>query len=125
MKRDIAKELLASLQEVLEHAQGKRTLKTTLVTRAPRAMAARDVRQVRETLHASQAIFASYLNVSPKLVQAWEGNRRTPEGPALVLLRLIERDPSLVDTIYQYPATPSPKKPARSAPKMRLVKRAK
>ena len=30
----------------------------------------------------SQAVFARYLNVSTKLVQAWEAGRLTPDGVA-------------------------------------------
>jgi len=44
----------------------------------------------------SQAVFARCLNVSTKLVQAWEADRRTPDGPALLLVRLAERNPALV-----------------------------
>ena len=98
MNKTMFDELLQSVQQALEFEQGKRTLKTTVVRLAPAPMAAREVKRVRETLHASQAIFASYLNVSPKLVQAWEGSRRAPDGAALVLLRLIEREPRIVDS---------------------------
>jgi hypothetical protein len=36
------------------------------------------------------------LNVSTKLVQAWEGGERRPDGAALRLLRIVERAPVLV-----------------------------
>lgn len=42
------------------------------------------------------AVFASFLNVSTKLVQAWESDRRAPEGAALKLWRLAEETPGLV-----------------------------
>ena len=56
-------------------------------------MSAAGVRRVRKRLNASQAVFARYLNVSTKRVQAWESDRRHPDGPALILLRLGDRDP--------------------------------
>jgi len=59
-------------------------------------MHAAEVKHLRARLNASQAVFARYCNVSTKLVQAWEANRRNPDGPALVLLRLFERDPSFM-----------------------------
>jgi putative transcriptional regulator len=127
MKAEMFAELLESVKQALEYEQGKRTLKTTVITRIATPMAARDVRRVRETLQASQAVFANYLNVSPKLVQAWEGNRRQPTGPALVLLRLIEKEPALVDTIFQYKVIKRGSKAGaerrRKAGLMRLAKR--
>ena len=50
---------------------------------------------------ASQAVFARYLNVSTKLVQAWEANHRTPDGPALVLLHIAARQPHLIESVRQ------------------------
>jgi putative transcriptional regulator len=88
-------QLEASLAQVLEHVQGKRDLRTTVLPVPPPPLAARDVRRLRDTLQASQGVFAHYLNVSTKLVQAWEAGRRSPEGPALLLLHLVVQDPAL------------------------------
>jgi putative transcriptional regulator len=89
-------ELIDSMEEALAHAKGKRHLKTTVLPAPPKPMHARDVRRLRSRLRASQAVFARYLNVSTKLVQAWEAERRTPEGAALRLMRLAERAPELL-----------------------------
>ena len=99
MKSDLFAELLAAANDALEHAKGKRDLRSTTLPRLPDPMSAQDVRRVRERLQASQAILARYLNVSTKLVQAWEAEERSPSGPALVLLRLIEQQPGLVEII--------------------------
>jgi putative transcriptional regulator len=96
MKADVFAELLESAREALEHAQGQRNLRTTELPPPPRPMAGGEVRKLRDVLKASQAVFAHYLNVSTKLVQAWEGGRRRPEGAALTLLRLCQRDPALL-----------------------------
>jgi len=96
MKDELFAELMESAQEALEHAQGKRDLKTAVLPAPPKPMYARDVRKLRSRLHASQAVFASCLNVSTKLVQAWEADRRTPEGAALRLMRIAERAPELL-----------------------------
>ena len=93
MKRRTFEELLASAAQALEHAKGKRELRTTVLPPTPAPVSAAQVRRLRKRLNASQAVFARYLNVSTKLVQAWEADRRRPEGPALVLLRLGARDP--------------------------------
>ena len=96
MKKDLFAELIQSAQDAHEHAAGKRELRTTVLPSPPKPMSARDVRRLRDNVNASQAVFASFLNVSPKLVQAWESDRRTPEGAALKLLRLAEESPELV-----------------------------
>lgn len=96
MNETLFSELLASAKEALAHAQGKRTLRTTILSPPPEPMDARDVKELRARLEASQTVFASYLNVSTKLVQAWEANRRTPDGAALRLLRLAEKAPELL-----------------------------
>ena len=89
-------DLLESANEALAHAKGKRNLKTVVLPPAPEPMDGNDVRTLRSRLDASQPVFASYLNVSTKLVQAWEAERRTPEGAALRLMRLAESAPELL-----------------------------
>lgn len=89
-------DLHASMQEALAHAHGKRELRTTVLPAAPAPMSAADVRALRERVHASQAVFARFLNVSTRLVQAWEADRRQPDGAALRLLELASRNPSTV-----------------------------
>lgn len=96
MKKELFGELMQSMGEALEHAQRKRELRTTVLPPRPRTMEARDVRRLRDSLNASQAVFARYLNVSPELVRAWESGRRRPEGAALRLLELAERKPRMV-----------------------------
>lgn len=96
MKKELFAELMRSAGEALDHARGKRELRTTVLPDAPAAMCADDIRALRAKLNASQAVFAHYLNVSTQLVQAWEANRRRPEGPALRLLSIGRRDPAVV-----------------------------
>ncbi len=96
MKDDLFTELMQSATEALEHARGKRDLRTTILPEPPKPMKSREIKRLRERVHASQAVFASGLNVSTKLVQAWEADRRKPEGSALRLLRLAEKYPALV-----------------------------
>jgi putative transcriptional regulator len=118
MKADTFGELVESMNQALEHAQGKRSLRTTSLPRPPAPFNGVAVKRVRESLHASQAVFAQYLNVSTKLVQAWEANRRVPEGPALVLLHVAARQPGLIEAIrHDSSAEKSPgtkAKPARA-----------
>lgn len=107
MKKPLFDELMESMGEALEHARGKRELRTTVLPAAPRPMSARDVRRLRDRLNASQAVFAHFLNVSPKLVQAWEADLRQPSGAALRLLEVAQRHPT---TVFGALATPPAKR---------------
>jgi len=101
MKTETFAELVDSMNEALDHARGKRSLRTTMLPRPPAPFSSRAVKRVRARLNASQAVFASYLNVSSKLVQAWEAGRRKPEGPALVLLHIAASQPGVIETLRQ------------------------
>ena len=88
-------ELKESLGEVLEHAQGKITLKSTdvAIPEAPRPVSAKEVVRIRKKVGASQAVFAKMLNVARDTEISWEQGRRTPSGAALRLLRIAESNP--------------------------------
>jgi putative transcriptional regulator len=50
----------------------------------------------RRRLGLSQTEFAAWFGISPGTMRNWEQGRRVPEGPARMLLRVIERDPEAV-----------------------------
>jgi putative transcriptional regulator len=55
-----------------------------------------DIVALRRFVGLSQAAFASALGISVHTLRNWEQGRRTPEGPALALLRIAARHPSIV-----------------------------
>ena len=55
-----------------------------------------DVKAVRTRLGASQSEFALMIGVSVATLQNWEQGRRTPDGPALALLRVAAKNPKAV-----------------------------
>ncbi len=89
------------------------------------------IREIRQKLSVSQAIFAEMLGVSASSVRAWEQGKREPDGPARRLLQIAELHPTvLVDVCGEiYPGTepeesPPPqrlKAPARSRGQQRLA----
>jgi putative transcriptional regulator len=95
MKKALFAELTESLGEVLDHAQGKITLKTTNVPipEQPKARQAKDIVRIRKRLGVSQAIFARVLGVARDTEISWEQGRRSPSGSALRLLEIAERHP--------------------------------
>ena len=55
-----------------------------------------DVRALRKFTGLSQVRFAEALGISVHTLRNWEQDRRTPEGPALALLRVVARHPRVV-----------------------------
>jgi putative transcriptional regulator len=49
------------------------------------------IKQIRETAHVSQAVFAAILNTSLSTVQKWEIGQKRPTGSALKLLHLVQK----------------------------------
>jgi putative transcriptional regulator len=55
-----------------------------------------DVKAIRSKLRKSQVEFALMIGVSVATLRNWEQGRRTPEGPALALLRVASAEPQAV-----------------------------
>lgn len=47
------------------------------------------IKRIRTKNHASQGVFAAYLNTSVSTVQKWEQGQKKPNGPSLKLLNLV------------------------------------
>jgi putative transcriptional regulator len=75
------------LNEAIAHAKGDATGVRVFT---PTAV---DVAAVRERVGLSQAQFAARFGFSVSTLRHWERGDRQPQGAALVLLNLIERDP--------------------------------
>jgi putative transcriptional regulator len=78
------------LLEAIEHAEGRAT--ETIVHR-PRPV---DVKALRAKVGMTQEQFAARFGFSTATLRHWERGDRTPQGPALVLLNVIERNPAAV-----------------------------
>ncbi len=49
------------------------------------------IKALRERLRLSQSVLAAVLNTSPSTIRKWEGGDKSPSGPSLRLLDLLER----------------------------------
>lgn len=85
--------LKEGLEDIIEHQKGKKKLKTRIIEipEPAASYAAEDVKRIRESLSFSQKIFAKFLNVSVRTVEAWEAGRRIPNHAALRLLEIIDK----------------------------------
>jgi putative transcriptional regulator len=82
VKKAAFQELLTSVREAGRIRRGTHKPSRRRVFRPA------DVRAVRAKLGASQTEFALMIGVSVATLRSWEQGRRTPDGPALALLRV-------------------------------------
>lgn len=54
-----------------------------------------DAKRIRLSLKLTQIMFAEFLGVSKKTVEAWEAGRNDPNGSVCRLLSMLENDPQL------------------------------
>ena len=57
----------------------------------PRTFAAEDIKTIRKKTRMSQAVFAAFLNVGSNTIAQWEQGNRSPSGPSVRLLDVIDR----------------------------------
>jgi putative transcriptional regulator len=97
---EISTGIMRGLEEMLEHAQGKRELRSNYVsTTPPKAFTAEEIRSIRDKLNMSQGFFADVIGVSKKTVESWEYGRGKPSGAAARILAIAEADP---DALRRY-----------------------
>ncbi len=92
--------IAAGLVDAIAYAQGDKTRGKAHVVEVPTI----DVAATRKKLGLSQDRFATAFGVSPGTIRNWEQGRRHPEGPAKVLLRVIDKEPEAVLRALHAPA---------------------
>jgi putative transcriptional regulator len=97
MKNEAFEGVMAGLQEALAHSRGEAV--PGLVVHEPRKTADLDVAAIRRRTGASQACFARSIGIAVSTLRNWEQGRRRPEGPARVLLALLDRNPRVVQEL--------------------------
>lgn len=90
MKNDLFEELEASVRE------GGRILRERATASRSFDVPESDVTAIRDAYGLSQEQFAALLGISVRTLQNWEQGRRSPRGPARVLLRVAAHHPEAV-----------------------------
>jgi putative transcriptional regulator len=91
MRKELFEELLESVKQARAIEAGE--LRPARVTRInPKS----DIVRVRGKLGLSQSKFAAILGISADTLQNWEQGRRSPTGPARVLLRIAAKHPEVL-----------------------------
>jgi len=78
------------LTEAIEYSEGK--VRKAVI----HEFSALDVKAIRAKLGMSQNEFASAFGISVSTLRHWERGDRTPQGPALVLLNVVAKEPDVV-----------------------------
>lgn len=99
-KRNLFAELSEGFDALSGARAGKQTLRTHEVQAQPAAqVTAAELLALRERLHLSRPVFASYLRTNPRTLENWEQGRARPNAQASVLIRLVERFPDTVQRL--------------------------
>ena len=98
----IGRSVLQGIREAIAYERGQLTeadgIKVHYYPKRPKV----DVKAIRTKLGLTQQQFARVIHASVRAVQHWEQKTRTPDGPTLVLLKVLEKHPQTVwDTLQQ------------------------
>jgi putative transcriptional regulator len=85
--------ILAGLQDALAYAQGDTTRGQAHTVRVPDTV---DIKAIRKRLGLTQVAFARRYGFELSSIRNWEQGRRQPEGPARLLLLVIDKEPDAV-----------------------------
>jgi putative transcriptional regulator len=110
VKDELFDELVASVREGGAILRGEKPPSRSFVVEAP------DARRIRDQYGLSQSEFAALLGISVATLRNWEQGRRSPEGPARVLLQVAAKHPKAVWDVVR-PVKRARREPARPARK--------
>jgi putative transcriptional regulator len=105
-ERNLFDELMDGVEAMRQHREGKVTLRSHAVEeRPPLVVDAGVIRQTRERLNVSRAVFARGLRVSTRTLESWEQGRARPNSQAAALILMVRRYP---DTLVKLQSLDSP-----------------
>ena len=83
------------IEEAIAYEKGDLPAKTTVLSIASvDTFRPEEIREIRLQTGMTQVVFAKYMGVSVKTVEAWEAGRNHPEGAACRLLSITRKDPA-------------------------------
>jgi putative transcriptional regulator len=96
-KRRIFGELMEGVAAMKGHREGKVTLRSYKVESAPLPKVdSRFVRETREKLRCSRAVFARKLRINERTLEKWEQGRAKPNPQAAALMLLVRKYPDIL-----------------------------
>ena len=86
-------DLKTGLQEAIDFEQKKGSAKkTTYIISPVKEFVAEEIRTIRINAGMTQTVFANYMGVSKKTIEAWESGRSHPTGPAFRLMDILAHE---------------------------------
>mgnify|MGYP003321387879 CR=1 FL=1 len=94
---NVYESIMSGLSEAIEDSKSeKNKLERRIVTIIPvKEYTAKEIQTIRKNTGMSQKLFASYMGVSKKTVEAWESGTNHPSGVACRILAMMEMDSEL------------------------------
>ena len=93
-KRKLFNELMQGVESMRKQREGKITLRTCEVEDLPPLeVDAELIRETREKLQVSRAVFARRLRVSTRTLENWEQGRAKPNAQAAALILMVRKYP--------------------------------
>ena len=99
-KRSLFEELKQGIEEINANKAGKITLRTYKVkNKPPLKINPEMIRDTREKLHLSRAVFALRLRVSLRTLEKWEQGTTVPNDQAVALILLVRKYPDILERL--------------------------
>lgn len=95
MKDELFAELVASVRE------GGAIFRTEQSPSRVFSIQPPEIKAIRDDFGLTQEQFAALMGISVRTLRNWEQGRRTPEGPARVLLQVAARHPEVLLDVVQ------------------------
>lgn len=96
---EIFGDVVVALEQVSAHVNGERM--SGMILHVPDKL---DVAAIRRRTGHSQSVFAGSIGVKVSTLKQWEQGRRSPQGPARVLLAILDKDPQVVTKMLTEPS---------------------
>jgi putative transcriptional regulator len=99
-KRRLFDELMEGVDSMRQQREGKITLRSHEVAELPPLeVDAELIRDTRERLHVSRAVFARRLRVSTRTLENWEQGRARPNAQAAALILMVRKFPDTLEKL--------------------------
>ncbi|MDO9319669.1 MAG: helix-turn-helix domain-containing protein [Gammaproteobacteria bacterium] len=100
-KRQLFAELMEGVDAMGLQRESKITLRTHEIEELPPLeIDPAAIREMRERLHVSRAVFARHLRVSTRTLENWEQGRSKPNAQAAALILMVDKYPDTLDKLH-------------------------
>lgn len=92
---NLYEDIKLGLEQAIEYNKGNlKARKTTLSVSPVETFTPVEIKTIRTNTGMTQALFAKFMGVSVKTVEAWEAGRNHPDGAACRLLTITKNNPA-------------------------------